>query len=173
MKYLTSCILFLVSICCFSQEVSYGDTTKIREIQSKCSKIYDNKDTTLFLLTKSVFFNNTIGGTNIIAYSFKKQINRIVAFTTVPTGLQAVEFYFWDNQIIMIYETMEYFDADSPEGQIKNFKNIPYWESRFYISNDKLVAHKHSGRKGIGFDYKALEEIGNSKKILRFVKGKG
>lgn len=70
----------------------------------------------------------------------------------------------------MIYETMEYYEGDSPQGQIRNFKNIPYWESRFYIYNNKLVAHRYSGRKGIGNDYSAQKEIEDSKKILEFVK---
>jgi hypothetical protein len=160
----------LISICGYGQEITFGDTTEIREIQRKCSKIYDTNDSTIFLLTKVTFYRKAKGGTNIIAYSYKNRINRIVAFTTTRKGLQGVEFYFWDSNIIMIYETMEYYDVDSPKGQIRNFKNIPYWESRFYINNSKLVAHSHSGRKGIGIGYKALIEIENSKNIFRFVK---
>ncbi len=170
MKNLTSCILILVSFYGYGQEITVGDTTMIREIQRKCSKIYDTKDSTIFLLTKSTFYKNAESGTNIIVDSYKGKINRIVAFTTTRTGLLGVEFYFWDSQIIMIYETMEYYDEDSPKGQIRNFKNIPYWESRFYINNNKLVAHRHSGRKGMGIDYKAQIEIGNSKDIFEFVK---
>jgi hypothetical protein len=70
----------------------------------------------------------------------------------------------------MIYETMEYYGEDSPKEQIRNFKNIPYWESRFYVDNNKLVAQRHSGRKGIRMDYNAQTEIENSKKIFEFAK---
>ncbi len=170
MRNLTSCILILVSFNAFGQEITVGDTTMIREIQRKCSIIYDTKDSTIFLLTKSTFYKNAESGTNIVVNSYKGKINRIVTFTTTRTGLLGVEFYFWESQVIMIYETMEYYDEDSPKGQIRNFKNIPYWESRFYINNNKIVAHRHSGRKGIGIDYTAQIEIDNSKDIFEFVK---
>jgi len=170
MKNLINCILILASSCVYGQEIIFGDTAIIRNTQSKCSIIYDTKDTTVFLLTKATLFKNAISGTNLIVDSYKKKITRIVAFTTTQNGLLGVEFYYWDNRIIMIYETMEYYEEDSPKGQIRNFKNIPYWESRFYIDNNKLVAHRHSGRKGIRKDYNAQIEIENSNQIFEFIK---
>jgi hypothetical protein len=170
MRNLITYFLILTFFCANGQEITFGDTAIIKSIQSKCSIIYDTKDTTTFLLTKTSFYKTAISGTNLIIDSYKKKINRIVAFTTTQDGLLGIEFYYWDSRIIMIYETMEYYGEDSPKGQIRNFKNIPYWESRFYIDNNKLVAQRHSGRKGIQMDYNAQTEIANSKKIFEFVK---
>jgi hypothetical protein len=172
MKKLVSCILILLSLFCYSQEISFGDTAMIREIKKKCSLIYETKDSTIFLLTKSNFHQNAASGTNIIIDSYQGKITRIVAYTTTVKGLSEVEYYYWDSQLIMIYKTMEYYEEESPIGQNKNFRNIPYWESRFYIDKDELVAHKHSGRKGIGIAYKAKTESAHSKKIFEFVKRK-
>jgi hypothetical protein len=170
MRSLITYSLIITFFSATGQEITFGDTAMIKRIQSECSIIYDTKDTTTFLLTKAIFNKNAIGGTNLIINSYKKKIIRIVAFTTTQDGLLGVEFYYWDSRIIMIYETMEYYWEDSPKGQIRNFKNIPYWESRFYVDNNKLVAQRHSGRKGIRTDYNAQAEIENSKKIFEFAK---
>jgi hypothetical protein len=163
---------FLILIISYanSQEIIFGDTAMMKSIQRKCSIIYDTKDTTNFLLTKTVFYKNAIGGTEFIINSYKKKINRIVAFSTTQGGLLGVEFYYWDDRIIMIYETMQYYSEDSPKGQIRNFKNIPYWESRYYLNNNKLVAQQHSGRKGIRMNYTAQAALEKSKKIFEFAK---
>ena len=170
MRYIITYFLFLTFFCTNGQEITFGDTSMIKSIQSKCSTIYDTKDTTTFLMTKTIFSKNAIGATNLIIDSYKKKITRIVAVTTMQEGQLGVEFYYWDSQIIMIYETMEYYEEISPKGQIRNFKNIPYWESRFYIDNNKSVAQRLSGRKGIRMGYNAQTEIENSKKVFRFVK---
>ena len=170
MKNLIASLLILASVRAASQEMVFGDTAMIRSIQTKCSTIYDRKDSTTFLLTRVLFSDEATGGTNLSVDSYKKKISRIVAFTTTSKGLLGVEFYYWGSSIIMIYETMEYFEEDSPKGQIRNFRNIPYWESRFYFANNKLVGHKHTGRMGIGSNYQALKEIGNAKKVFEFVR---
>jgi hypothetical protein len=170
MRNLIIYFLILASFSANGQEITFGDSAIIKSIQSNCSIIYDTKDTTTFLLTKTSFYKTAIGGTYLIIDSYKKKITRIVAFTTTRDGLLGVEFYYWDSHIIMIYETMEYYGEDSPIGQIRNFKKIPYWESRFYVDNNKLVAQRHSGRKGIRMDYNAQTEIENSKKIFEFAK---
>ena len=104
-----------------------------------------------------------------MVYSNKGLVNRIVLSTNTKEGTLAIELYYWDGDLAMIYETLEYYQEQSPAGQIKNFKGLPYWESRFYFRGNKLIAHKHSGRRMIGNNYTGKPEIEDSERIREFV----
>ena len=132
-------LLLLMCHVAYGQEKVFGDTTVMRNIRAFTSTIYDLKDTTYFFLTKEKFFDNALAGTNIVAYEFKNSINRIVAFTTKNEGLLSAEYYYLNDTVLMIYESFEYYSEASPAKQEKNFKGLPFWESRFFLANGKLA----------------------------------
>jgi hypothetical protein len=154
-----------------SQEIVFGDTNIIKDIQNKCSIIYESKDQTNFIVTRKRIFKGATSGTNIYSFSYMGNINRIVASTTMDNGIYAAEFYYLQEGLILIYESFEFYEESAPANQPTNFKGIPFWESRFYFQ-DGLVAHKCTGREVIGADYTAAREMKPAKAILEFVKSR-
>ncbi|HEX5170626.1 MAG TPA: hypothetical protein VFW11_15725 [Cyclobacteriaceae bacterium] len=170
------CLLFIAVIITayfygYGQENIFGDTALISDIQAKCSSLYNTQDKTDFFVTKKKFYKHQVSGTNIVAYSKKGNLFRIVVNTYVRDGQLSGEYFYWENSLIMIYETLEYYAESSPEGQVKNFMGIPFWETRFYFDDSKIVAHKHTGRRDVGKDYSGGNEMAESNNILNFVKG--
>jgi hypothetical protein len=165
-------IILLLIICHVAkgQEKVFGDTTIMKNIQASAAAIYESKDTTYYFLTKEKLFDDAICGTNIVAYGFNDAINRIVAFTDLNEGLLAAEYYYRNDSVLMIYKSFEFYKESSPPNQEKNFKKLPFWESRFYFSNGQLAGHKHTGRPNIANKFNGVSEIKDANKIFEYVK---
>ncbi len=138
--------LILLSTVSNGQELVFGDSTVVNSIKSKTSKIYESKDKTSFYLTKKRLRKVKTYGTNIIAHSKKDTINRIIAISMTQKGQLGTEWYYWNNELIYVYESFEYFEEQEKNCKWKNFKNLCAWESRYYFVNEKLEYQKHKGK---------------------------
>ena len=161
--------LLLVSYSVHAQAKVFGDTEIIKKIEAATATIYHLKDTTYFFLTEAKFFHRATTGTNIVAYEFKRNINRIVAFTILPDGLLSAEYYYRNDTVLMIYKSLEYYKETSPPHQEKNFKGLAFWESRFYFANGKLAAHKHSNSRNVSENYTGAIESKEAATLFKYV----
>jgi len=164
--FLLTLITHLTSI---AQEQVYGDSGVVKYIKEKTSKIYETKDKTHFLLTKKRLLEDKTFGTNIIAYSMKGKINRIIAISTTKKGILSSEYYFENNQLIYNYETFEYFDKYGGERKWKNFKNLPAWESKYYIDHDNVKYQRQKGLELIRDSKKLNRKINDGYSLFRYV----
>jgi len=151
-----------------AQEQKIGDSTVVDDIKKITSKIYDNKDKTHFFLTKSSLRQMKTFSTNITAYSKEKAINRIVAFSTLKSGILATEWYFQNNTLVYVYESFEYFDENKPKDGWKNFKGLYAWENRYYFVDEEV---KYQKLKGIKSKKRTPNDVLiEGKKMLTYIK---
>ncbi|MBL7816085.1 MAG: hypothetical protein JNL70_13795 [Saprospiraceae bacterium] len=123
----------------------FGDPSVVPRIDSKASYLYENNNNTHFFLTKKTFLGKRTSGSNIVAYTQKDTLHRIIVSTTTREGMLAKEFYFENNQLIFTYQTLECFAEASLYKNWKNFKGFHGWESRFYFEKGELKYQKHNG----------------------------
>lgn len=72
---------------------------------------------------------------------------RIVAQVGLPDGKYAAEYYFDEGEVVLVYETRYFVDADAPEPISRNFKGIAAWE-RLSMLRDGRIHYAHSGGSG-------------------------
>lgn len=140
-------ILMLLCLISNAQELIVGDSTVVKNIKSKTSKIYENKDKTSFYLTNKRLRKIKTFGTNIIANFKNDTINRIVSISMTKNGQLATEWYYWNNKLVYVYESFEFFEESKKKSSWKNFKNFYAWESRYYLVDEKLKYQKHKGKR--------------------------
>jgi len=150
------------------QKIAYGDSTIVREIKTKTSWIYENKDETYFLLTNQQLQQEYTKGTNITAYSKDGNINRIITSSFTDDGQLSIEWYFYDNKVIFVYQVFEYFNEIGNKSDWKNFKGLSGWESRYYFKDESLKYQKHKGRKNIKEKLNVNSILDDAKKILNY-----
>ncbi len=139
-------ITILSCLCLNSQEAKvFGDSLIVAKVKAKTSMIFDNKDKTSFYLTKKRFHKEKTYGTNIIAHSKNGNFNRIIAITTTKKGILSAEYYYENTKLIYIYQTFEYFNKYKDQARWKNFKGLPAWENKYYISENKIIYQKQKG----------------------------
>ncbi len=167
--------LILISIflfCCYSingQELLIGDSTIVEAIKEQTSKIYDNKDKTIFLLTKKPLRDIKTYGTNIIAHSKNGTINRIIAISMTKKGQLSTEWYLSKNKFIYAYESFEFFEGQKKKSNWKNFKGFSAWEGRYYFVDNEVKYQKHKGKKGIKKKSKKNNILKDGRTIWNYV----
>lgn len=135
--------------CCYNingQELLIGDSTIVEAIKKQTSKIYNEKDKTIFILTKRQLRSIKTYGTNIIAHSKNDTINRVVAISMTKKGQLSTEWYFTKNKLIYVYESFEFFEDKKEMSNWKNFKGFCAWESRYYFVDNQMKYQKHQGK---------------------------
>ena len=125
--------IFLVPLLSKSQ-----DSLMIKRIDSLSQYAYDHTDTTLYYLTTTDFFN-TGESSKVHVYQFENKIQRIVCISRYPSGEYAIEFYFYNELPVFIFETTSYAREKTPSWSEKNFQGIHASDHRYYFRNGKLV----------------------------------
>lgn len=161
-------ILMFSSTISKGQELVFGDSTVVENIKSKTSEIYENKDRTSFFLTKKRLRKIKTSGIEITAHSKNDTIRRIVAISMTKNGQLGTEWYYWNNELIYVYESFEYFKEQEKKCKWKNFKNLCAWESRYYFVHEKLEYQKHKGKLSSIRDSKINELIKDGNNIRNY-----
>jgi len=165
-------LLLSLSFLTYGQEMAIGDSSVVSAIRGKASSIYNNKDTTLFFLTKQPLQKTTSCGISMVVYIKNDSINRVVTSATTTDGILSAEYYLDHEQLVFSYITFEYFDEVKAITTREDFKGIKSWESRYYFTNEQIKYQTHSGIKEQSAIYPASEVLNDKRSILDYIKGR-
>ncbi len=167
-------ILLLLQIIFYTstlgQELVFGDQSAEESIKKNTSWIYENKDETRFFLTKKRLQKIKSSSTSLVVHLLKNEVNRVITISTTKKGQKSTEWYFYNKQLIFVYDVFEYFGETKSESNWKNFKGLYGWESRYYFANEQLAFHKHKGRKEIDSDLNGNSILKDAESILKYIK---
>lgn len=162
-------ILLLFAIQANAQEIEFGDVSVVKGIKKKTSAIYDNSDKTDFYLTSQKLLPFLTRGVNLVAHQANGQINRVITTAMTEDGQVSMEWYFDQDELIFVYEVLEFFDESPRKGSWRNFKGLFGQEGRYYFHGRKLSYHKHVGRTDISSTLNGTNILRTAKKILAYL----
>jgi hypothetical protein len=172
MRNIILIIILTFNVCSIKgQEIVYGDSTIVEKIKTQTSWIYENKDETYFLLTNQQLQEESTNGISTTAHSKSGDINRIVTISFTENGQLSAEWYFYDNKLVFVYQSFEYFNEVEQKSDWRNFKDLWGWESRYYFTNEELKYQKHKGCQNIEEKFNANSILNDAKKILNYTTG--
>lgn len=134
MKFIFTVIVFLS--CYFA--INAQDSVLIKKIDSLSQYAYDHRDTTLFFLTESDFLR-TGSGTELMVFSYKKKIQRMVCISRHQQGVSAAEYYLHNDSLVFVFESSSYYREKAPQWSVKDFRQVHSSEHRFYFWNGKRI----------------------------------
>ena len=147
----------------------FGQTKeeKIKSVREKFQII--NSDTTYQTktLTNEQFLEQmTDGGGELTGYFKNGQIKKIIELVGVSYCVRTFEYYFWDGELIFVYEKEEDFPYIDSIGALDFSKLELAFEGRYYFDSGVIIEVKTTGQKRIPDD----DGIDTGKKFLATAK---
>jgi len=135
---------------------SLGQTKndKVRNIRDKFRTINSEAGYLTKMLTNEQFLEHmTDGGGHLTGYFKNGQIKKIIEWIGLSYCVRTFEYYFWDGQLIFVYEKEEDFPYIEATGSLDHTKLELAFEGRYYFDNGKLIETKVTGKKRIPDDW--------------------
>ncbi len=160
-KNIISVILLLVIL-----TTAQGQTKDsiAKDIEEKFQRINLDSGYLVKTLENEQFLEHMTDGGGILTGYFKNgQINKITEQLGLSYGIKTFEFYFWDGQLIFVYEKEEDFPHIEANGSLDYNKLELVFEGRYRFNNGKLIETEIQGKKrivddiGIDIEKKLLE----------------
>jgi hypothetical protein len=83
----------------------------------------------------------TDGGGSLTGYYQNSQLVKAVRWTGYSGGVEIVEFYFKNNELIFVYEQYSAFLYDDKKGMLRTDSLEKNFEGRYYFSGKKMTDH--------------------------------
>lgn len=125
----------------------------VRDIGEKFRRINSDSGYLIKTLENEQFLEHMTDGGGILTGYFKNgQIKKITERVGLSYCIKTFEFYFWDGQLIFVYEKEEDFPYIEATGSLDLTKLELAFEGRYYFDNGKLIETKMKGKKRIADD---------------------
>lgn len=141
-------VILLLAILTIVQGQTKDGTTK--DIGEKFHRINSDSGYLIKTLENEQFLEHvTDGGGTLTGYFKNGQIKKITERIGLSSCIKTFEFYFWDGELIFVYEKEEDFPYIEAKGLLDYTKLKLVFEGRYYFNNGKLIETKIKGKKRI------------------------
>lgn len=136
----------------------------IKEVRTKFNKINAAKDFQIVKVDGELYGNLTgvypDGGGDAVGYVKKNRVYKIVETVYTASGKHVMEYYFWDNRLIFVYQQVQTAAFDTVSTSLDFTKLSTLSESRLYVRNSTLIKRLDSGAKEyyVSGNIKAMEQ---------------
>lgn len=145
MRRLFNLSLVICSLVCSSlhgQDIS----SKYPSLINRVKQINQDKSLTIVTLENEEFLPHvTDGGGELIGYFKNGQIQKITRRIGLSYGIEMYEYYFTDEKLIFVYETLDGFLYTESSGKFDYTKTERNFVGRYYFENDKLIDFETTG----------------------------
>lgn len=134
----------------------------VLDIRKKFKIINGIKDYQIKILENEEFLDQmTDGGGELKGFLKNDTVFKIVEKVGLSFGVITLEYYYWNEQLIFVYEKEQTFKYDDSTGSFNYDILNTNFEGRYYFSNQKLFKTKIKGKKmfpdDISFDSQTKE----------------
>lgn len=169
-KLFVIAVFTLYTTVLIAQSFTSGDSSIVNTTNQYLASIYGTQDTTICYLSRQQLIKIPSYGSKLFFDLKDHGIQRIGISSFTNKGELSEEYWFKNDQLIFVYQTLEYFEESRPLGYIRNFKGLVYWESRFYLEKDRLVFEKTTGIKDQGLKYQETDLYREKNRLLKLIK---
>lgn len=121
-----------------------------------------NRDSTLkqVTLTNEEWMKEmSDGGGSLTGYYKNKMLVKVVRWTGYSSGVEVVEFYFKNNELLFVYEQSDLFFYDEKKGVLRTDSLARNFEGRYYFSGKKMIDYTTLGHNRFEDDSLDAEKI--------------
>lgn len=124
-------------------------------------------------LTNEQFMSQmTDGGGELIGYFKKGKIQKITKRIGLSYGIETFDYYFFNEKLLFIYETLNGFVPNDSLGTLDQTKTELNFIGRYYFKNKKLIdsettGHNRFERDDIDMETVLLEETEDNLSMLK------
>jgi hypothetical protein len=161
---------YLVTTSLIAQSFISGDSSIANNTNRYLASIYGTQDTTIYYLSRRRLIKIPSYGSKLFFDLKDHSIQRIGISSMTGKGELSEEYWFKNNQLIFVYQTLEYFNESGALSNNRNFKGLVYWETRFYLEKNRLVFEKTTGIKDPGSKYHETDLFREKNRLLKIFK---
>ncbi|NML39498.1 hypothetical protein HHL17_20015 [Chitinophaga sp. G-6-1-13] len=133
--YLSACVLLTVTA--ITAQNRPQDKIPIRQAVQQINRDSALKQVTL--TNEEWMEQMTDGGGSLTGYYKNKQLVKAVRWIGYSSGVEVVEFYFKNNELIFVYEQYDIFYYDEKKGVLRTDSLERNFEGRYYFSGKKMI----------------------------------
>jgi hypothetical protein len=138
-------LLIAILIGCSS---TYGQdiSDKYPSLINRVKQINQDKSLTIVTLENEEFLpQGTDGGSEVTGYFKRGQIQKITRRIGLSYGIEIYEYYFTDEKLIFVYETLDGFPYVESSGKFDHTKTERNFIGRYYFKNGKFIDSETTG----------------------------
>ena len=122
--------------------------TQVKKIQDIVQVIDSEKNYQTKTLNNEKYANPlTDGGAQLVGFLKDGKTYKISESLGLSYGVKSFEYYFSNNQLILVNQKEEYFPYDSNKESLDYSKLEPGFEGYYYFNNEKIIMTQTRGEK--------------------------